>query len=67
MEKDLLRTSLHNDVILQVNVLVRYLRQAGKPALWRDELGDEKADLTRRKVIGDFACYLVFVNGLCAR
>lgn len=43
IEKDSLRTSLHNDVILQVNVLARYLRQAGKPTLWREELGDRKS------------------------
>ena len=67
MEKDPYRTSLHNDVILQINILARYLRQVGKPALWRDELGDEEADPMCRKTLGDFACYLAFVNGLCAR
>ena len=67
MEKDPYRTSLHNDVILQINILARYLRKAEKPASWRDLLGDETADPMCRKVIGDFACYLVFVNGLCAR
>lgn len=67
MEKDPLRTALHNNVILQVNVLARYLRQVGKPALWREELGDEETDPTCRKVLGDFACYLAFVSGLCAR
>ena len=67
MEKDPYRTSLHNDVILQINILARYLRKAEKPASWRDLLGDETANPMCRKVIGDFACYLVFVNGLCAR
>ena len=67
MEKDPLRTSLHNAVILQVNVLARYMRQVGKPALWRDLLGDEEKDPNYRKVIGDFACFLAFINGLCAR
>ena len=67
MEKDPMRTALHNNVILQVNVLARYLRQAGKHALWREELGDEETDPTCRKTIGDFACYLAFVSGLCAR
>ena len=67
MEKDPLRTSLHNAVILQTNILARYLRKAGKPTLWREALGDEEADPMCRKVIGDFACYLAFVNGLCAR
>ncbi|MDO5139220.1 MAG: hypothetical protein Q4D71_12285, partial [Oscillospiraceae bacterium] len=67
MEKDPLRTALHNDVIIKTNMLARYLRKAGKPALWRNELGDEEADSMCRKVIGDFACYLAFVSGLCAR
>ena len=67
MEKDPLRTSLHNAVILQTNILARYLRKAGKPTLWREALRDEEADPMCRKVIGDFSCYLVFVHGLCAR
>ena len=67
MEKNPYRTSLHNDVILQINILARYLRKAEKPASWRDLLGDETADPMCRKVIGDFACFLAFVNGLCAR
>lgn len=67
MEKDPLRTSLHNVAILQINILSRYLRKAGKLTLWRDELGDEKEDRMCRKVIGDFACYLAFVCGICAR
>lgn len=67
MEKNPLRTSLHNAVILQVNVLAKYMRQVGKPALWRDLLGDEEKDPNYRKVIGDFACFLAFINGLCAR
>lgn len=67
MEKDPARTSLHNDVVLQVNILARYLRQTGKLALWRDELGNEEEDRIFRKVIGDFACFIAFVNGICAR
>lgn len=67
LEKDSHRTSLHNDVILQINILARYLRKAGKPALWRNELGNEEEDWSSRKRIGDFACYLAFVNGICVR
>lgn len=67
MEKDPLRTSLHNTVILQINVLSRYLRKTGKPALWRNDLGNEKVDRMCRKVMGDFACYLAFVCGICTR
>lgn len=57
-----LRTSLYNAVILQTNSLARYLRQSGKPALWRNELGDEEADPMFRKTIGDLARYLEFVR-----
>lgn len=67
MEKDPYRTALHNAVILHVNILARYLRQIGRPALWRDELGNEENDPMCRKTIGDFACYLAFINGVCAR
>ena len=67
IEKDSYRTSLHNAFILQINILARFLRKSGKPALWRDELGDEEADSIFRKVIGDFACYLAFIDGICAR
>ena len=36
-------------------------------ASWRDALGDEKETKHGRKTIGDFACYLVFMNSICAR
>ena len=31
-------------------------------ASWRDELGYTEEDSGNRKRIGDFGCYLVFVN-----
>ncbi len=61
------RTSCHNSVITHFNMLVRYLKQQGKTAAWRDKLGYEEDDLYNRKAIGDFARYLVFVNGVNAR
>lgn len=67
IEKDSYRTSLHNAFILQINILAHFLRKNGKPALWRNELGNEEEDRIFRKVIGDFACYLAFVNGICSR
>lgn len=68
MEEDSVRTARHNTLILQINILSRYLRnQKKKPAFWRDKLGYEEDDRTNRKVMGDFACYLSFVNSLCAR
>lgn len=67
MDKDPSRTSCHNSVIIKCNQLARYLKMQGKPANWRDILGDEQQDPGCRKRIGDFACYLVFVNALLAR
>ena len=65
--EDAARKSRHNQVIDRVNILARYLRKQGKAAAWRDALGDEKKDPGCRKRTGDFACYLVFVEGLNAR
>lgn len=67
MDKDSLRTSHHNSVIIHFNMLARYLKMQGKSAEWRDELGCEEEDGYNRKRIGDFACYIVFVNSICAR
>lgn len=67
MEQDPGRTSCHNSVITHFNMLARYLKQQGKAAAWRDELGYEEDDGYSRKTIGDFACYLVFVNSINAR
>lgn len=66
-EQDSGRTSCHNSVITHFNMLARYLKQQGKTAAWRDELGYEEDDPYNRKAIGDFACYLAFVNGVNAR
>lgn len=67
MDRDPSRTSCHNSVITHFNMLARYLKMQGKQAKWRDLLGYEKDDKYFRKTIGDFGCYLVFVNSLCAR
>ena len=67
LEQDRFRTALHNTIIMQMNVLARHLRQTGKSAIWRDTLGDEETDRIFRKVIGDFACYIAFVNSICTR
>ena len=66
-EQDSGRTSCHNSVIIHFNMLARYLKQQGKTAAWRDELGYEEDNPYNRKAIGDFACYLAFVNGINAR
>lgn len=67
MDTDSARTSCHNSVIIHFNMLSRYLRMQGKVAAWRDKLGYEEDNRYYRKTIGDFACYIVFVNSLCAR
>lgn len=67
MEIDDRRTSLHNSVITHLNMLSRYLKMQGKEAKWRDRLGYEEDDRYYRKSMGDFACYLAFINGIHAR
>jgi len=67
IDKDPLRTALHNSVIIQVNMLARYLAQIGRSTSWRNLLGNEEEDRIYRKTIGDFACYIAFVNAICSR
>lgn len=67
MEKDSLRTSIHDSVIIHFNMLAGYLRMQGKKAEWRDRLGYEEDNKFYRKAIGDFGCYIVFVNSICSR
>ncbi len=67
MDIDSLRTSHHDSLIIHFNMLARYLRMQGKEAAWRDQLGYEEDDRYNRKTIGDFGCYIVFVNSLGAR
>ncbi|MFG6383910.1 MAG: hypothetical protein K1V96_06615 [Lachnospiraceae bacterium] len=67
LEQDSLRTSYHNSTIIHFNMLSRYLKQQGKATIWREELGNEEENEYCRKTIGDFACYLVFINSINAR
>ena len=67
MEKDSARTSCHDSVIVKFNMLERFLKVKGKEARWWEVLGYEENDFNLRKRIGDFACYMVFVNSLLAR
>ena len=67
MERDESRTSCHNSLIIKFNQLAKYLKLSGKAISWRDELGYEEDDRYCRKTIGDFACYLVFLNSVHAR
>ena len=67
MERDSARTSCHDSVIVKFNMLERFLKVKGREARWREVLGYEENDFNLRKRIGDFACYMVFVNSLLAR
>ena len=67
MDRDPYRTAIHDSVIMDINGLARNLRRNGKEAKWRDTLGNEESDRIYRKSIGDFACYLAFVNAICMR
>ncbi len=61
------RTDHHNMVIIKCDQLARYLRSQGKAAEWRETLGYEEDDRKLRKRIGDFACYIVFIESINAR
>ncbi len=67
IDKDPSRTSCHNSLIVKFNQLARFLRMQGKAAAWRDALGYEEDNPYYRKRLGDFACYIVFINSVNAR
>lgn len=67
MDVDSSRTAYHNSLIVKFNMLSRYFKMNGHKATWRDVLGYEEDDRYNRKTIGDFACYLVFINSINAR
>ncbi len=66
-EKDSSRTSCHDSLIVKFNQLAKYMELQGRDIQWRHKLGHIEDDPYNRKRIGDFACYIVFVNCLCAR
>lgn len=66
-EKDPSRTSCHDSLIVKFSQLVKYLKMQDKDARWMFDLGYIEEDPFNRKRIGDFACYIVFVNSICAR
>lgn len=67
MEHDAKRTSCHDSLIVKFNQLAKFLKMIGKETRWRKELGFIEDDPYNRKRIGDFVCYIVFVNSICAR
>lgn len=66
-ERNPKRTECHNMLITKFDALADYLKEHGKAAAWRKVLGYEEVNKYYRKRIGDFACYLAFVNGLNTR
>ena len=67
MNQDSLRTAYHNSMIVHLNMLARLLKKNNKNTQWRDILGYEEDNSYNRKRMGDFACYLAFINALLAR
>ena len=67
LDRDSSRTACHNSLIVKFNQLAKYLRLQGHKSLWRDTLGYDEEDPINRKRIGDFGCYIAFVNSLCSR
>lgn len=55
------RTIKHDSVIASLDQLAESMKEQGLNAGWREKLGYQ------RKRIGDFACYISLIYGLCAR
>ena len=66
-EMDPSRSKCHNALIDCFNILERYLKKLGKDASWRTTLGSLEENPRYRMRIGDFACFLVFINSINAR
>ena len=66
-EQDASRSKCHNALIDCFNILERYLKTLGKDAIWRTTLGSIEENPRYRMRIGDFACFLVFINSINSR
>ena len=66
-KNDEIRSRFHDSLIVKLNVFARYMKSIGHSTEWRDTLDDENSHSHVRKRIGDFACYMVFINALGAR
>lgn len=58
MDIDSRRTAIHDTLIISFDMLSRYMEKNGKSTEWRKKLGDD------RKRIGDFGCYIAYVQAL---
>ena len=61
MDADDGRTQAHNVVITSLNTLAKIVENEGGDASWRSQLG------AYRKRIGDFACFVSYITGICNR
>ena len=55
------RTRHHNQVIADAKSLYNYMENTGMNSFWFDRISEN------RKTIGDFACYVAYVQGVNAR
>lgn len=67
VEEDSGRTRKHDALIVKFNQLERYLKMQGKEVKWRKLLGYTEDDSYNRKVIGDMACFLIYIHGINGR
>ena len=67
MEIDETRTMKHDALIVKFNKLARYQKMQGRDISWRERLGYTEDEPANRRRIGDFACWLAFTAGICAR
>lgn len=67
MDEDPGRTRKHDALIVKINQLERYLKMQGKETKWRAMLGYTEDDPYNRKVIGDMACFLVYIHSINGR
>lgn len=67
MEMDASRSKCHDALIDCFNILERRLKTQGKNAAWRTTLGSLAENPRYRMRIGDFACFLVFINSINSR
>ena len=61
INEDNYRTACHDTFISSLNSLSGRAAAEGVDLSWREELGDD------RKRIGDFACYIAYINGIANR
>lgn len=60
-QMDATRSQYHDLFIYAANNVANYLEKCGYRIAWREQLGND------RKRLGDFACYLAYIQGINAR